>query len=383
MTLTLPELTDIFEKRIAAKSWTVPDGAMGGEIRRLVDYIRGMMLGNFFKTKNDLEYQVEKYFEDRHQVAEVAAGLEAAGATHDFIQACVAATQEEIDETGSAKVVTVNDCANEVYTLYEKGFDTGIQLNDWVGLNSKFRIAKKQLTVLTGMGGVGKSTWLDNYLVKLAEKTGWKILFYSPENYPVAYHIEKLASIKSGHPFFVGKNERMSPQEITDAMAWINDHFFFITSDDNATLDVILNVFRREIDTRGIDVCIIDPWNTVEHKRPESQPETEYICEALTKCLGFTRRKDVGMFIVAHPRILRRDKNGDFPAPTPYDISGSANWANRPDNNLTVHREKDGSTSLIVNKIRFRMYGEVGTVPFKFERMTNTFSETTPADLVF
>jgi twinkle protein len=81
------------------------------------------------------------------------------------------------------------------------------------------------------------------------------------------------------------------------------------------------------------------------------------------------------MWIVAHPAKMRRDKEGDFPAPTPYDISGSSHWSNRPDNNITVHREKDGITSVIINKVRFRMYGEIGTVSFRFDRPTNTFTE--------
>ena len=43
--------------------------------------------------------------------------------------------------------------------------------------------------------------------------------------------------------------------------------------------------------------------------------------------------------------------------PTPYDISGSANWFNKCDNAITVHRHKsdeDDFAGIHVHKIRFQ-----------------------------
>ena len=82
--------------------------------------------------------------------------------------------------------------------------------------------------------------------------------------------------------------------------------------------------------------------------------------------------------IVAHPTKLRKDKNGSYPVPTPYDISGSAHWRNKADNAISVYRPnmtdyKDPSFEIHVQKIRFIEVGRVGKADLRYDYITGRY----------
>lgn len=62
----------------------------------------------------------------------------------------------------------------------------------------------------------------------------------------------------------------------------------------------------------------------------------------LTKIKKFAQYHDIHVWFVAHPRQLH-DWRGQ--APNLYDISGSANFVNKADNGLVVHRSRDPNLS--------------------------------------
>jgi twinkle protein len=55
---------------------------------------------------------------------------------------------------------------------------------------------------------------------------------------------------------------------------------------------------------------------------------------------------------------MQKDSSGNYPIPTPYDVSGSAHWRNKADNCLAVWRDlsnPDGQEVQIhIQKIRFK-----------------------------
>jgi hypothetical protein len=82
---------------------------------------------------------------------------------------------------------------------------------------------------------------------------------------------------------------------------------------------------------------VIDPYNELDHARPSSISETEYVSQMLSKLKRFASYNDVHVWFVAHPRQLR-DWKGD--PPNLYDISGSAHFINKADNGLVIHRPR-------------------------------------------
>ena len=128
----------------------------------------------------------------------------------------------------------------------------------------------------------------------------------------------------------------------------------------------------------GIRGLIIDPWNEFDHTRPSGQTETEYISSSLGQIRRFARAHGVHVWVVAHPKMLGRDKKGRYPIPTPYDISGSAHWRNKADNCLTVWRdenEPDTPVHLYVQKIRFREVGTVGKIELRWNKLNGRYED--------
>jgi twinkle protein len=65
-----------------------------------------------------------------------------------------------------------------------------------------------------------------------------------------------------------------------------------------------------------------------------------------------------------------------LPVPTLYDISGSANWANKADLGLVVYRDLDNGNivELYLRKVRFKEIGQVGVVELQWDRVTGRYS---------
>jgi twinkle protein len=129
----------------------------------------------------------------------------------------------------------------------------------------------------------------------------------------------------------------------------------------------------------GIRGLVIDPYNEIEHRRPVNMSETEYVSQILGRVRRFADNHGLHIWFVAHPRIMRRDKaDGPFPVPTLYDISGSANWANKADIGVVVHRPEptgDTTTEIHVRKARYKSEAKLGTARLRWDRSNGRYEE--------
>ena len=62
-------------------------------------------------------------------------------------------------------------------------------------------------------------------------------------------------------------------------------------------------------------------------------------------------------------------------APGLYDISGSANWANKCDCGISVHRPdpKMNETQIHVRKVRFKHVGKIGSLNMRWEMASGRY----------
>jgi twinkle protein len=107
--------------------------------------------------------------------------------------------------------------------------------------------------------------------------------------------------------------------------------------------------------------------------------ETEYVSQLLGKVKRFAHSHDVHVWFVAHPAKLHRE-SGSLPVPTLYDISGSANWVNKADLGIVIHRdpEKDPTrVDILVRKVRFKSVGKIGAVALRWDRATGRYADIT------
>jgi len=257
-----------------------------------------------------------------------------------------------------------------------RGISTG-----WKSLDEFYTIKSGELSIVTGVPNSGKSNWVDGLCVNLAREYGWQFAVFSPENQPMANHISRLMEHFARVPFRDGPTQRMSKHDMHLCRDWLHNHFRFVLPKDDTdwTLDYVLDIAQALVYRHGINGLIIDPWNEMQHSRPSSQTETEYISSCLKRMRQFARKNQVHIWLVAHPTKLYRNKNGEYPVPTLYDISGSAHFRNKADNGIVVWRnlnEPDKpSVEIHVQKVRFREVGKIGGAELKYDLATGAYED--------
>jgi len=271
--------------------------------------------------------------------------------------------------------------AEEVTHLYTTGLPAGSR-SGWPSLDPYCTFATGYWTVITGIPSHGKSTWLDNLMVKLM-KQGWKFVVYSPEQQPVGLHLSNLCEILLARPFRYGYNNRMEAADLARAMSWLDDKILFLRrpEEDKSFVGFDLNtvMFAAQDSLERVWTAdekvgvVIDPWNGLDHSPISGMNETQMIHHELMVWRNWIRHvKRVHGFIVAHPSKPQKDKNGDYKPVTLYDINGSAAWKNQCDLGIVVRRE-EGRTMVEVEKCRFRHHGKAGFSYLTFNSGTNEF----------
>ncbi len=237
-------------------------------------------------------------------------------------------------------------------------FDTGI-----VGLKAHYRIRRGDLCVVSGVPGAGKTSFVNKLVSVMAHFHDWRTVFASFEQRPKPDHRRALRT------FHAQKLEKhLTADERVAADAWIEEHFRFLMPDDDTetSLDWLLDRMAAAVLRFDAALCVVDPWNELEHVRPPNVTQTEYTGIAIRAIKRFARKHRVHVIIVAHPAKLMRDRNGKYPQPTLYDIADSAHWSNKPDIGVLIWRDGPESglpTRIVIAKSRFHSeIGRPGTI---------------------
>ncbi len=272
-------------------------------------------------------------------------------------------------EPKASGAIEASELTEAILKLYDYEPEPPVSTG-WPSLDSHFRVKPGELTVITGIPNHGKSNWVNALAVNLARQYDWKIAFYSPEMLPEEEHHIALLKLWIGAPFNEGEHRRMTKGEILDAQKVLGDRFHFLKG-DNLSFDELLSQAETIPDLRLI---VFDPWNEIRHDYKDQQSETLYISQQLGKLRLFARRNKIHIVIVAHPMKLQRDKTGEYPRPTPYDIAGSAHFRNKADNCLMIWRVVDENVSEIhIQKVRFRRTGTLGIVRLHYDVVTGRY----------
>lgn len=266
-------------------------------------------------------------------------------------------------ETAIDGVFTITDFEGSLDAVFEAGWKQGATIGH-PNFDALCSFETKRLCVVSGIPGSGKSEFIDEIAERLNVRYGWKFAMFSPENAPLAYHAAKLVEKFTGKRF---SKKTLDADLYKKAKEHLEENFFFIVPKDNFKLDNILEKAKSLVRRKGIKALVIDPYNRLENEIPPGMTETNYISKSLDKLTEFAQKHDVMVVLMAHPNKQIKDKDGVIPAPTMYDINGSANFFNKADFGIVVHRNRiANNVEVHVQKVKFRHLGTCGTAYFHY-----------------
>lgn len=268
-------------------------------------------------------------------------------------------------------IFNAEDHLDDLLSLLEMGQSKGI--NTFQDIDEVVRFDTGLFAIWTGVPSMGKSTMLNWLMALWAVNNGWKHAIYSPENgqYQKTM-IPAFVSLLTGKKY---DKETMCKEDVSNAHRFICDHFNFI-SDEDTTMDFILKSAESLVKMHGINVLTIDPFNCITRSR-YSGDVTDDINMELTKLSQFAKKHNVLVNLVAHPRKVESLGTG-YKQPSMYDIAGSANFFNKADIGISVHRYPEDSdygecTLMDVQKVRFDWYGHPGKIKLGFNTNNRRF----------
>ena len=219
-----------------------------------------------------------------------------------------------------------------------------------------FKLALGEWSVVTGIPNSGKSDVVDQICCNLATQYGFRCVMFSPESFPYEGHIKRIANKLN--------EKNCTNEDLNNTKDFIQDHFNWIKIDlENLTLEGILKAFRELVFQKGINICVIDPYNMLDHS---AQRDYSYVGRLLSQITQFCQQTKTHLFLVAHPRKIESIE-GKYRKCNLYDISGSSEFFNKAYNGLVIHRVigqkskyKSDVVKIYVEKVKRKENGQLG-----------------------
>ena len=244
----------------------------------------------------------------------------------------------------------------------------GIQNKMWSWKAGEFNL-------WTGYNNEGKSQFLIFLCVLKAINEGWKFAFFSPENYPPDEFFDDIIHTilgKSTDRFY--KNFDVSEQEYLKAFDMVKDSFYFVYPEKNGvpdfTIEQIESVFEFLVWEKDVKEVVVDPYIKIRHEMTSGEPEHLYASRFMMDRINFTRKNNVSYHLVMHQTTPRKEKDGNYPPPSLYQIKGGGTFADSTDNSISVWRPNRATdpndTTVIIKTDKIKKQKLVG-VPFEIE----------------
>ena len=240
------------------------------------------------------------------------------------------------------------------------------------GLEGCFGLVPATFSLITGYAGHGKSSLTMKMIANLIA-SGTRVTIASFETLPKPILERRLLAALhecAEHDPSMWRNElaRRILEERLTVIANTPDE------DHELDLDALLDLQETAVLRYGSQLQVIDPFNEVEHKRKRDETETEYIGRFIRAQKRFCHRTGTAVWLVAHPRKPHTD--GVLKPPSLYDLAGSANFANKADYGVVVHRPniEANEIDVAVTKVRMGLPGRCGRITLRFEPHQSRYS---------
>lgn len=277
------------------------------------------------------------------------------------------------------KLTTLREHRDTIHRTHKEGKAKG-KSTGWRKIDELWTLGEGNLIIVTGIPSSGKSEWIDQLAMHRAALHDDHTTIFSPENWPIENHAQKLAEKYTGKPMWSqGHIDSITPKELDEAIEFCSDYFTFLEpSDKELNVDALLEGLLESEKRISTDMFVLDPWNELENPKGNISI-THHISESLSKIRNFGRRHKIDMVVVAHPTKLKKNEDtGNYPVPTPYDISDSANWRNKGDVCISLWRDyalNDGVVQVHIQKVRNKNFGSLGMAELHWNWANGLFTD--------
>jgi hypothetical protein len=285
--------------------------------------------------------------------------------------------KEFVDEKGDnyrvEDVVYGIDVKDKALLINQNGFDkvmgVGVPELDYI-----FKPKRGEITLLTGIGNYGKTAWQKSQLLSRIIMYGEKIATFSPEDTPAEEYFHDYVEMLLGCECTPFNPNRPANDIYEAAYDFISKHIFYISAEMlSPTPQYIKEKFLELIVQEKVDFCCIDPFNQMTNDYKGFGGRTDKYLETLLADFSrFAKKNDVYFWVIAHPKLMERDRSGNYKCPDVFDVNDGAMWNNKMDNITVYHRpfaQTDPSSPVAefhAKKIKKKSVGRKGFVMIEY-----------------
>jgi hypothetical protein len=265
------------------------------------------------------------------------------------------------------------DVKDKALLINQNGFDKvmGVGIKE---LDYLFKPKRGEITLLTGIGNYGKTAWQKSQLLSRIVMYGEKIATFSPEDTPAEEYFHDYVEMLLGCECTPFNPNRPANDIYEAAYDYISKHIFYISAEMlSPTPQYIKEKFLELIVQEKVDFCCIDPFNQMTNDYKGFGGRTDKYLETLLADFSrFAKKNDVYFWVIAHPKLMERDRSGNYKCPDVFDVNDGAMWNNKMDNMTVYHRpfaQTDPSSPLAEfhsKKIKKKSVGRKGFIMVEY-----------------
>lgn len=230
------------------------------------------------------------------------------------------------------------DVKEQAMKLYDEGYAkvNGVNIPE---MDERFKPKRGELTLLSGIGNYGKSSFKKWYQAMRMMLYGEKFASFAPEDNPPEEYYNDYVEIILGCDCTPSNPNRPSRKVYEEVYDLVCKHIFYVYPKDvSPTPQYVMEVFLELIIKENIDGCDIDPFNQLTNEYQKFQRTDKYLEWVLSVFGRFAQINNIFFWIIAHPRQMQKSGDGNYPCPDVFDLTDGAMWNNKLDNILIYHR---------------------------------------------
>lgn len=223
---------------------------------------------------------------------------------------------------------------------YTRGFDTGLK-----PLDENLSIKKGYPLFIAGAPHSGKSELIMEILLSLSINLGWKHFIYAGEGGEIEEVIADLCFKLIGKPYRKSDYKHMSESERSYAENFINDHFVFLSDEEDFTIKKFYKIVEQaEIELKiKFDTTLFDPFNDSIDESAKYGGTHHWLNHSLKYVRKISKKNKRVDILVNHiadvPTIIDKETNRAYKRPAlPDEWNGGRTWLRRGFLMLLVYR---------------------------------------------